>query len=505
MGEAWLTFCVEGGHVARGAVLLTSRAGGVSVVATGARQLALTQTIGRQVRTVGRVALPVWPQLVQVVLDRTHQGASLRVNGRQRGRVRATIPATTVVVIGSAAHPVGSAVIAVPSVSDPSSTNPMPLSTPAATSTSPSSTAGSATTATVPTGVTTAGTVVITTTSPATTTTTTTTGGSPTVTAPTSPVAPPATDDIGTNSGLTASQASTVPFNAFAPTSFWNTPLAATAPVDPNSQSYVSHLVSQVNSYGAWMNTTSYSIPAYVVPATQPTVTVRLATWGPDLQQQFNAVPIPPGAKPGAGTDGSLTVWQPSTDKMWDFWQLTQSSSGAWSAKWGGEMDNVSTNPGYFTHSGQTNNWGATATGLPLIGGLVTIADLKRGYINHALAIAVPQATQGVFSWPAQRTDGRFKGGVALPEGLRFRLDPMINVASLGLPALDRMLAEAAQTYGIVIRDQSGCVSLYAQDPTTTGSNPWVGPFDGWSEGTFLSWFPWSHLQAMQTQLSTSS
>jgi hypothetical protein len=253
------------------------------------------------------------------------------------------------------------------------------------------------------------------------------------------------------------------------------------------------------------LNTTAYSVPAYVVPAGQPTVSVHLNAYGPDLQQQFNAVPIPPGAKPATGTDGSLTVWQPSTDKIWDFWQLAQSASGTWSATWGGEMDNASSNPGYFTHSAQTNNWGATASGLPLLGGLITIADLKRGYINHALAMAVPQATQGIFSWPAQRTDGRFTGGVALPEGLRFRLDPTLNIASLNLPYFERMLAQAAQTYGIVIRDQSGSVSLYAQDPTTTGSNPWVTPFSGWSEGTYLSWFPWSHLQALQTQLSTSS
>jgi hypothetical protein len=167
-------------------------------------------------------------------------------------------------------------------------------------------------------------------------------------------------------------------------------------------------------------------------------------------------------------------------------------------------MDSVSTNPGYFTHSGQTNNWGATATGLPLLGGLITIADLKRGYINHALALAVPQATQGVYSWPAQRSDGQFTGGAALPEGLRFRLDPTINVASLGLPYFDRMLAQAVQTYGIVIRDQSGSVSLYAQDPTTTGSDPWGAAFEGWSEGTYLSWFPWSRLQALQPRLSGS-
>jgi hypothetical protein len=332
-----------------------------------------------------------------------------------------------------------------------------------------------------------------------------TTAGTSTIAEPTSPAVPSTTDNTAPSVALTAAQASTVPFNAFSPTSFWNTPLAANAALDPNSQAYVSDLVSQVNSYGVWMNTTSYSIPAYVVPATQPTVTVHLTTWAPDLQQQFNAVPIPPGAKAAAGTDGSLTVWQPATDKMWDFWQLSQSSSGVWTARWGGEMDNVSTNPGYFTHSGQTNNWGATASGLPLLGGLITIADLKRGYINHALAMAVPQASQNVFAWPAQRTDGRYTGGVAIPEGMRFRLDPSINVAALNLPYFDEMLAQAAQTYGIVVRDQSGCVSLYAQDPTTTGSNPWTAPFDGWSEGTYLSWFPWSHLQAIKAQLSTAS
>ena len=41
------------------------------------------------------------------------------------------------------------------------------------------------------------------------------------------------------------------------------------------------------------------------------------------------------------------------------------------------------------------------------------------------------------------------------------------------------MLAQAAQTYGIVLRDQSGAVTLYAQDPTTAGSNPWSAAFNG--------------------------
>ena len=137
-----------------------------------------------------------------------------------------------------------------------------------------------------------------------------------------------------------------------------------------------------------------------------------------------------------------MVVWQPSTDKMWEFWQMHQESDG-WHAEWGGEMDNVSTNPGYFTHDGQTTNWGATATGLPLLGGLVTAADLKRGYIDHALAISIVEAEKQYWSWPAQRTDGNnwTPGITPIPEGTRFRLDPTLNIAALNLPRIDRMLA----------------------------------------------------------------
>jgi len=204
-----------------------------------------------------------------------------------------------------------------------------------------------------------------------------------------------------------------------------------------------------------------------------------------------------------AGSDEHMTVWQPSTDKLWEFW-LMHEVSGVWKASWGGEMDNVSSSPGYFQHVGLSTNWGATASGLPLIGGLITLADLQRGYINHALAIAVPQVQKGVFSWPAQRTDGSSTAAAALPEGLRFRLNPDVNIASLHLPAFDQMLAQAAQTYGIVVRDGAGCVCLYAQDPTPTGTNPWVAPFGSWGRGTYLSWLPWSEMEALPAQISGS-
>jgi hypothetical protein len=456
-GTTWLEFCLHPRAVTRSVTLARVAPGGVSVTLARGGKLTFS---GR--RVAGTVASSTRAEFVQVLLDRRRSQASVYVNGGRRATVPASIPTAVQVYVGAGPATAAASGSALPVLSAAAQT--------------PTAFAADA---------------------PRTTSTTSATKTSTT----SAPAAAAGTTTTSAAAGITPAAASVVPANAFSPTSFWNSPLPSGAALDANSQTYVNDLVSQVKSYGSWMNTNTYSTPVYVVPADQPTVPVTLDTWGPDLQQEFDAVPIPSGAVSAAGTDESMTVWQPSTDRYWEFWLMHQ-VNGIWHARWGGEMDNTSTNPGYFQHVGQTSNWGATATGLPFLGGLITMADLQRGYINHALAISVPQTERSVFSWPAQRTDGTSTAATALPEGLRFRLDPSINVANLGLPWLDRMLAQAAQTYGIVIRDTSGCVSFYAQDPTPTGTNPWVAPFDGWGETTYLSWFPWSHLQALQTQLS---
>jgi hypothetical protein len=293
------------------------------------------------------------------------------------------------------------------------------------------------------------------------------------------------------------------PGNPFSRTSFWNRPLGSHEPVRATSHAYVNELLRQLDDYHPWFNTTSYSVPVYVVPRNQPTQRVKLDTWGPDLQQAFDAVPIPRRARAALGTDASLTIWQPSTNRLWDFWVM-RSVKGHWNARWGGEMEDVSSSPGYFTHEGQTNNWGATATGLPLLGGLVTFADLKRGYINHALAMALVETKRADWTWPAQRTDGNtFSKGITapIPEGMRFRLDPKLNIDKLNLPPIDAMLAKAAQKYGIVVRDKAGSVVLYGQQPVSK-ANPWPAAFGNQYPNNVLALFPWSHLQALQSATS---
>jgi hypothetical protein len=304
---------------------------------------------------------------------------------------------------------------------------------------------------------------------------------------------------------LSAAQAKPVawPGRPFAATSVWNRPLAAHAPMSSRSRSYVREVVRQVDDYGPWLNTYSYSVPVYVVGAGQPTRHVTLDTWGPDLQDAFSAVPLPAHAKPAAGNDEQLTVWQPSTNTMWEFWHLHR-VRGKWHARWGGKMTNVSHNPGYFTHDATTDDWGATATGLPLLGGLITFADLERGYINHALAISLVETEPRYWVWPAQRTDGDvFTAGVpGIPEGTRFRLDPHLNIASLHLSPLVRMIARAAQRYGIIVRDKSGAVSFYGQDPTQGDENLWTPALEGQYPNNLLRTFPWSRLQALRSTTS---
>ncbi len=71
---------------------------------------------------------------------------------------------------------------------------------------------------------------------------------------------------------------------------------------------------------------------------------------------------------------------------------------------------------------------------------------------------------------------------MSLPEGAHLRLDPNLNLAALHLPKLTLMMAEAAQRYGIFVRDSAANVTFYAQDPIPTGTEPYTGAH-GYFEG----------------------
>ncbi len=307
-----------------------------------------------------------------------------------------------------------------------------------------------------------------------------------------------------------------VPFRFFSPSSPWNEPVSAEAALDPHSGQIVASFdavisAEQQQQIGPWIDTTSYSVPVYTVPQSQPTVQVMLTgVSDPALSSAWSAVPLPANAQPAAGTDGTLVVWQPSTNRLWEFWRLAHEVDG-WVASWGGAIQDVSANPGVYgpeAWPGAQTWWGVSASSMSLVGGLISLEDLQLGQIDHALAMAVPGTRAGVFASPAERTDGRTKKRTSLPEGAHLRLNPNLDLAALHLPHLTLMLAEAAQRYGIFVTDSSATVALFAQDPMPTGANPYVGPggyFEGKTPSQVLASFPWDKLEVLRMELHSNT
>ena len=296
----------------------------------------------------------------------------------------------------------------------------------------------------------------------------------------------------------------------FAPGSFWNKRLGAHPRLSARSETLVRNLVRQTRRFDTWVNTTQYSTPVYVVPRNQRRFAVQVdtpssmytnAADAAKLSSQLSSVPIPLNARPANVTDQHIVIWQPSTDTMWELWIAHQNLrdgcpwgnglKGVWHAAWGARINNVS------THRGRNPApFGATASGLPLMGGLIRTSELRNKRINHALSMDLPLVRKDRFVWPATRSDGNSRARIAIPEGTRFRLDPEVRLGRLGLSPATLTIARAVKRYGLVITDRGGAVEFEAEEPRGA-SNPYPSIFgEGW-QGYTLKGFPWRRLQAL--------
>ncbi len=111
---------------------------------------------------------------------------------------------------------------------------------------------------------------------------------------------------------------------------------------------------------------------------------------------------------------------------------------------------------------------------------------------------ACSRGPRSVLTAPAGRT--RF------PRALSFAWTPRSTLPALSLPPVTRMIAQAAQTYGIIVRDRTGKgISFYAQDPPRYGGDNMYagrhGIFGGRTPTQLLADFPWSHLQVLKMRL----
>lgn len=295
--------------------------------------------------------------------------------------------------------------------------------------------------------------------------------------------------------------------NIFSPDSFWYKEIPSKVALHPKSDAFVKEFLRQKSAYygNVNINLTSFASPVYF--ATQNTPKVKVTEWDcqrkgfkdENLAQQWSEVPIPEHAIPAKGSDAEMTVYQASSDTLWEFWRM-EKQQGQWRACWGGRMPNASKNEGVFK-----TFYGTTATSLPFISGQITAEELKRGEINHVMGISLVDIEKFTeFSWPANRSDGYNPNNEPnrIPQGLRFRLDPSINVDKLNLHPVAKTIAKAAQKYGFVIWDKAGAISLRAQNPYSYVdregkqlANPYDEIFEKTKSNAILDGFPWDKLQ----------
>ena len=290
----------------------------------------------------------------------------------------------------------------------------------------------------------------------------------------------------------------------FSTKSFWYVVIPKDVTLNDNSNVFVAEFLRQKNAYygTVGISTKNYSSPVYFVDKNTPTTNVL--EWNcqnkkfkdGSLAEQWAAVRIPVNALAANGTDAEMSIYEKDTDTLWEFWKARR-VDGQWQACWGGRILDASKSDGIFN-----KYYGTTATSLPFLGGQITAEELQQGEIKHVIGISlVDIESSKIFSWPAHRSDGFNPKNLPnrIPEGLRFRLDPTIDVDALKMHPVGKIIAKAAQKYGFVVWDKAGAISLRAQNSysyTTLGQpDPYIRLFNGTPAYAILNGFPWEKLQ----------
>jgi hypothetical protein len=359
-------------------------------------------------------------------------------------------------------------------------------------------------------------------------------------------------------------------------TGLWRKPLAADAPLEDRAayngtsdvtfnragttyatrfahQAAYSDASTPVAGYYAahYQTTIGHGAPLYIIPTrNHPRQKVTWLTangTGPPandtqtagLQARFQSVPVPVGLNGarfettyarelhGPGTDQHLAIYDPFTHEMWECWIFNWDAQHGYTMGYGAYTADVRTAPEAYP-----DLWGARATSLPLIAGMMLQEEYAEAVANsdprafrHPLAFAVP-VVEGVgavgtatkFIPPATRGDGVSVAMVvngdsrdAVPEGLWLRL-PANYVIDSTKPLLWQAVRYAARDYGIVVVDSTGG----NMGPQVNSGNAIGTPYsplaveslphpdtDGgsnllWGVNNVLNDFPWASLQQVK-------
>jgi hypothetical protein len=273
------------------------------------------------------------------------------------------------------------------------------------------------------------------------------------------------------------------PYRAFSNGSYWNTPLPASAPLDPKSRDYIAYMkrnpvgnfvmLSGADRDGSW------GTPIYWAKTSDPTYNVKSFRYY--VPPEFTALRIPRGAKPDPTPDGEMMIYDLAKGYVAALWQARYDPlSNTWTAG-GGDVFYVASNglDGRLPESDEPRNTGAHRGAAPPIFA-IRLDEVRAVSIRHVLKVAIPNPNRS-YVFPMTGSDGRSTDPSAPPEGARFRLKASIDLKKMNLTPAQYAVAKAAQDYGFVITDVSGA-------PVAAGLENVVAEGRGWLWSGVLAW-----------------
>jgi len=282
------------------------------------------------------------------------------------------------------------------------------------------------------------------------------------------------------------------PRRFFSDSSFWNAPLAAAPEIDPQNEHFVS-LLKQEPSGGFGINLHKWTIPVYEVDEKTPRYRVakhalsagEKENWASE-RETFghgpgfdDGVPIPKAAVPDPEEDAHFAVVDWKAKRAWDTWGFRVKPDGTFESKTGMtyalDGDGVFRTEDFAVVNGESIHFHgpSRAAGVPAIAGLILYDEVLAGEIRHKLACAIRFPAFQEFVYPAAWTDGPVPGGI--PEGAVIQLDPALDLSKLDLLPGEKVVARAAQRYGMVIVDYADGSTLYGEGLWGRTDRSWTG------------------------------
>ena len=228
-----------------------------------------------------------------------------------------------------------------------------------------------------------------------------------------------------------------------------------------------------------------WSIPIWRETASTPRYDIKVldSSWrvqqGIDLNGWALNVPLPVEAKQaGYGLpgyrDGHMVVISQDSTVAWDFFRADVDNKTAHRVcKWDLNADGI-----LQPYQPQVTGPSCHVAPTPLLHGLITLKEIKNGYIDHALAFGTYSARKGSKGiYPAvTENSGKSENPWAPELGIRFQLNPSLNLDSFKLNRAGKIVAKAMQEYGIimVINTPPRENNLYAESLDHKGES-WQG------------------------------